>query len=745
MAFTIFSSDSIYLCLMESLRERIYVCRMLLHAAGGREAGHASNASRTTLLPYIKAGQAKASPSLSPHFHDQMEKDFLILGKAAAEWATTQSTTTGYESQRRSSSTTATTTSASAASAQPTLHLLRPPPRRALHWILPLMPLRTACRFGPSSSSSSTSRKPPTSSTAAAALKAIFKPPIGGGGASSTNKTRPTSFFPELRRTKSFSASKNEGFSGVFEPQRKSCDAGLLPAFGVLCFESKEEEEEEDDENQSSDDDGDRIEISEEPNVANVIEDRVPEILEEEEEEEEEQFQPPPEPELFEVEDLKPMKDHIDLDSQTKKRDLKEIAGSFWSAASVFSKKLQKWRQKQKLKKRRNGGGSATLPVEKPIGRQFRETQSEIADYGFGRRSCDTDPRFSLDAGRMSFDDPRYSFEEPRASWDGYLIGRTFPRMPTMVSVVEDAPVVHVSRCDAQIPVEEPPMNSIEEETVPGGSAQTRDYYSDSSSRRRKSLDRSNSIRKTAAAVVAEIDEMKSVSNAKVSPTTVPDNRDLRDFYNSNSLRDDCSETFEMSSFRGGDSGSVVVNGERNKGCKKSRRWSKAWNIWSFIHRRGGNKEEDEDRYSSVRSNGVERSFSESWPELRGGERNGEAKGFNPKIMRSNSSASWRNSSHGFGGVGGSFGSMRKNYSNGAAVAAAAAAAVEANGNAGRKKKDDQFVLERNRSARYSPNHIDNGLLRFYLTPMRSSWRSGAGKTRSSHAHSIARSVLRLY
>jgi hypothetical protein len=44
---------------------------------------------------------------------------------------------------------------------------------------------------------------------------------------------------------------------------------------------------------------------------------------------------------------------------------------------------------------------------------------------------------------------------------------------------------------------------------VPGGSAQTRDYYSDSSSRRRKSLDRSNSIRKTAAAVVAEIDELK--------------------------------------------------------------------------------------------------------------------------------------------------------------------------------------------------------------------------------------------
>ncbi|KAL9685700.1 hypothetical protein QQ045_023151 [Rhodiola kirilowii] len=77
------------------------------------------------------------------------------------------------------------------------------------------------------------------------------------------------------------------------------------------------------------------------------------------------------------------------------------------------------------MKKRNNGSGSATLPVEKPIGRQFRETQSEVADYGYGRRSCDTDPRFSLDIGRISLDDSRYSFDEPRASWDGYLVGKT--------------------------------------------------------------------------------------------------------------------------------------------------------------------------------------------------------------------------------------------------------------------------------------------------------------------------------
>lgn len=459
------------------------------------------------------------------------------------------------------------------------------------------------------------------------------------------------------------------------------------------------------------------------PNVASSVPDRVEEIIEEEEEKEEK-----------EEEELKTMKDHIDLDSQTKKpngRDFKEIAGSFWSAASVFSKKLQKWRRKQKIKKRNHGGDSASLPVEKPLARQYRETQSEIADYGFGRRSCDTDPRFSLDAGRISFDDPRYSFDEPRASWDGYLIGKTFPRLPPMVSVVEDAPVI-VQRSDNQIPVEEPRKSVNEEDPIPGGSLQTQNYYSDSSSRRRKSLDRSNSIRKTAAAIVAEIDELKSVSNAKVSPATIDyfngsklmaADRDVRDS-NSNSLRDDCSEIFDMG-FR--DPAPVPVNGGDKKGIKKTRRWSKAWNIWGFIHRRSGNKDDDDERFS--RGNGVERSYSESWQDLRR-EGNVDARGaFNKGVFRSNSSVSSRNSFNN----GGSF-SVKKT-------------SVEINGHGnGNKKRKEEFVLERNRSARFSPNHIDNGLLRFYLTPLRSSWRSGSGgKFRQNHSHSIARSVLRLY
>ncbi|RDY10610.1 UPF0503 protein, chloroplastic, partial [Mucuna pruriens] len=564
---------------------------------------------------------------------------------------------------------------------------------------------------------SSSSRKPPS---AAAALKALF--------------------LPELRRTKSFSASKNEPFSTALEPQRKSCDVRVRSTLSNLFHqdapndtvprvvqndnaprvvvvddsqpeqEAQEEEEEED---------KDEIRALEEPNVNEIVEE-------------------PEEEELVgvveEEEELKTMKDHIDLDSsqaKQKARDFKELAGSFFSAASVFSKKLQKWRQKQKAKKRRSGA----LPVEKPIGRQFRDTQSEIADYGFGRRSCDTDPRFSLDAGRfsldagrMSFDDPRYSLEEPRASWDGYLVGRTgFPRMPTMLSVVEDAPVPvpvpapsnHVMRTDTLIPVEEP-LN--EDESVPGGSAQTREYYSDSGSRRRKSLDRSSSARKS---VSLEVDELcgsnvnANVSmnmnvnvNAKVAPAGVDYVQGVRMGFNdrefgSNSMREDCcSEKMFDVGVIGNENGNGNGNGN-GKGGKKGRRWR--WSIWGFIHRRGGNKDEDDDRYSRV--NGVERSFSESWGV--DGRSGGGGGGFNNngRMLRSNSSVSWRNGQ----GIGNNNngGGLRRN-------------GVQGNGNG--KKGKDEFVLERNRSARYSPNNIDNGLLRFYLTPMRGSRRNGSVK-----------------
>lgn len=439
--------------------------------------------------------------------------------------------------------------------------------------------------------------------------------------------------------------------------------------------------------------------------------------------------------------DVKTMKDHIDLDAQmsnqtVERRDLKEIAGSFWLAASVLSKKLQKWRRKKKRRSGRELDGT-TVRIDKPASssRRLRETQSEVADYGYGRRSCDTDPRFSLDTGRMSFEDP---FDEPRASWDGYLIGRgaasaaaaappSFPRMPMMGSVVEDAPAPEVQRSDNQIPVEEPvPIGSDPPTTMPmpmpmpGGSTQTRDYYTDSSSslhRRRLSLERSNSTRRIGT-TSGESEETKWISNSKVSPATM-------DYFFINKIAD-AKDLKSNSSLDSAYRDAAAIAG---KGSKKSRsrRWSKAWNIWGLIHWRGSSKDEEDDRYSRV--NVAERSFSESWPELRR-EANGDPRGaftFNRKLMRSNSSVSWRSS-----------------FSNG--TLASIRSGVEANGHS--KKRRQEIVLERNRSARFSPSHFDNGgLLRFYLTPLTSGRRNGGGpgKSRSKSSQSFAGSMRRLY
>ncbi|KAM6583907.1 hypothetical protein CsatB_010909 [Cannabis sativa] len=142
--------------------------------------------------------------------------------------------------------------------------------------------------------------------------------------------------------------------------------------------------------------------------------------------------------------ELRPMKEFTDLECKKKKKgigkDLKDIAGTFWVAASGLSKKLRKWGRKPKGKKLNNDDDNdgGVLGVERCSPRHLRETQSEVGDYGLGRRSCDTDPRLSMDVGRMSLDEYRYSFDEPRASGDGYLIGRAaYPRLTPMVSVVE--------------------------------------------------------------------------------------------------------------------------------------------------------------------------------------------------------------------------------------------------------------------------------------------------------------------
>ncbi|XP_051131101.1 protein OCTOPUS-like [Andrographis paniculata] len=206
---------------------------------------------------------------------------------------------------------------------------------------------------------------------------------------------------------------------------------------------------------------------------------------------------------------LKP-KDRFDIGTPGRKI----LGGAFWE---IFSKKWRNWRGKHKNKKQRDAENLASLS------NQFRETQPEVGDYGFGRRSCefDTNPRFSVDAGRSSsLDIPEYSFEEPRASWDGYIIGTGKGRSISRMAALKDSQYVHASESGscAQIPA----AGCMDEDvSMPGGSRQTKDYYLGSSLRRR-----CNKINKNgtgASVVAAEIDDRKIGFNSKVLPTTIAD------------------------------------------------------------------------------------------------------------------------------------------------------------------------------------------------------------------------------
>ncbi|KAL6840181.1 hypothetical protein ACP4OV_029991 [Aristida adscensionis] len=626
------------------------------------------------------------------------------------------------------------------------------------------------------------------------AIRSLFARPFAAGGSSAAGAADQA----DLRRCKSFSCGRGGGdalaaaaAARADEPQRRSCDVRGRSTLWALFHQ----------------DDRDRVrdgtafgafpassataaaalaaDVLPQPQPPCVpddfLEEDIPVVMESDE------IIPVEEPvvamdtsgeieaEVNAAPDGKAIKDHIDLESSQPKKaspkDLKEIAGSFWVAASVFSKKWQKWRRKQKLKKEAavsKAAAAAMPPPEKPSKPSFLrrrrlrgEAGSELAG---GRRSCDTDPRFSLDAARMSVDDAGFSWDEPRASWDGYLfgagggigLGRAPPplsRLPPILSVLEDTPADIVERSDGQIPVED----DADHPEPPGGSLQTRDYYLDSSCRRRRSLERSSSMRRPSFEVpdprpapVSVRRPSFEVPDPRPAPVSVrrpsfevPDPRpapaaaigkespiggsefyhfhhaeDLLDRgFSSNSLIEDISASLE-----------AALSGP----AKKPRGWRKAWSLWGLIHRRAAG------RRSGGPSDIADRSFSEPWPDLR-------VRGANPKMQRCNSNLSARSS---FSSNSGGLGSSRRSYVDAAA----------GGGNVRRREEQQpQHVqqLERNRSARYSPGRAaDNGMLRFYLTPMRSGGggarRGGglpskAGPGRPLASQSFARSVLRMY
>ncbi|XAR60701.1 hypothetical protein NMG60_11034177 [Bertholletia excelsa] len=530
---------------------------------------------------------------------------------------------------------------------------------------------------------------PESSSSSSYAIDGAREPSVLGAGENAGGAS--SSLHPELRRCKSYSARKCGASSSAGEQRRMSCDVKARSSLWSL-FNLDDEEHSL---NRGTKVESKNLRFSEvtgsafEP-LKNEDEVRVSEDALEQNANADEQGS-----DEFE-EDLKTMKEHIELEWQSKRHagiDLKEIAGSFWLAASVFSQKLRKWNLKQRVnklernRKSRSVGGGGDMPPENINGRQLRETQSEVGDYGHGRRSCDTEPRFSVDAGRMSLDDPRFSFDEPRASWDGYMIARTIPRLTPMLSVIENAMMPPINRSKH----EEQMISINEDELGSGGSAQTRDYCSDSSSsQRQNSFDCSSSGKSCSKKTgEAEADEMKPMSHAKVSPTTT-------DVFHKMKLivtdRDDPSESYE-SAFKDGISAGIKKSGGR---------WSKMLNILGFKQRFTETKCEEVDGnaedYSETRQNGASSAL---------------------KLSRSGSCVSSRSSLN-----------TVASYHRSVSVA-------EARGGYTKKGREDYV--------RYSPSpsNVDNGLLRFHLTPSLSN-RRRPGKSKVRTPRSAARSVLYL-
>ncbi|XP_061374018.1 protein OCTOPUS-like [Gastrolobium bilobum] len=474
---------------------------------------------------------------------------------------------------------------------------------------------------------------------------------------------------PELRRTKSFSGRSGvpPSSAAVPEPRRRSCEvlASAAPSRSTLwdLFTLDDDEKKppnhklEVDSRRSIHNGGDAIRVCGEDDD----------------------------------EETKTMKEFIDLELRSRKnavRDFRDIAGSFWDAASVFSKRLRKWKRKEKLK--RNHGSVE----EQGVVTRLRETQSEVGEYGLslGRRSCDTDPRLSVDVGRFSFD-------APRASWDGYLIGKTCRRLSPMVHVngfVDDERVL--------VEEEEEDVNlESGEEHCPGGSAQTKHYYSDSQ-RRRRSFDRSNSRKKT---VIGDVDELRAISNAKVSPTTTElfygakvliTEKDLKDanLKSPNNVQSDCM--IGSASNDACDASKVD-----QKGLKKFHKWGRLWNKFGLVHRRREDKLGEEE-YAA--GDMVNKPIAESWQKLRRVVNGQGNESVSQKLIRSYS-VSCRDTCRMTGLV------------NGSGVPEA-----EVNVLNGRQ----EVMVQRNRSVRYSPNNVDPGLLRFYLTPLKSYRRSRVWK-----------------
>eukprot|EP01018_Ginkgo_biloba_P034374 Gb_18901 [translate_table: standard] len=556
---------------------------------------------------------------------------------------------------------------------------------------------------------------------------------------------------PQLRRSKSFSEgralarAKIDEASSLLEPKRKSCEIRVRNTLWSLFQIDQVEHSAKENESSTScmDQNGWFSAEAKEQTVEQSVLVREPEIelgsdsIQVPQHEPEPEPDPDPDPEPPRIYDsfeagesstsTRTIKSHIDLATQNRIRvevtenhqnadeiakkdppkegDSKDRTRSFWLTA-IVRKRIQKWRRKHRSKHHHH---------QQQNHHQSRDTRSEILDEA--RPSCDDDPRFSIDMGRTSWEDSRHSWEEPRASWDGILIGK-------VVGSSAGREEIPIGSSKNQV-VAEPIKCNGEEESQPGGSLEAREYYSDSSLSRRR---RKNSTEKPSIALNSENDDSKSMSSetrniTKVSPATMDD--DNKPMHAEANMEGTHRQKYsENPSEEIGDS----------KQVSKSHRWSKAWSktitspMWGFIQKRGGKDE------GGFEGDIVESPRSDSWRELqrdREGRRTLSKADFFSNGSISSRSWYYNNSSHRLTDK--YFGNKSNNSNN-----------AQRNRTGWQRKRTEELMLDRSRSIHYSPTNVDNGLLRFYLTPLRTSRRTISG-ARIRTPHSVSRSTLGLY
>lgn len=403
----------------------------------------------------------------------------------------------------------------------------------------------------------------------------------------------------------------------------------------------------------------------------------VPDLKEEEEEEDDEGMQLLEE-EIEDGEEKKTMKELIDLESRTHHQSKKSSNDS--SFTSVFTRTLKKLSLKQ----------------QHPKTSQYVYSTTGLAPR---RSSCDVDP-----SRLLSLDDAA-AFEEPRASWDGCLIGKTYPKLVPLSSVTED-----------------------DEKEKPGGTAQTRDYYLES--RRRRSFDRSSSRH----GLVVDVEEVK----AKLSPESVGlfhgakllvTERELRDS-NWYSIKNYKPEGLELPSKGVSAGGEVKQDGFGLK--KTGKKWGKGWNLWGLIQRKGDTVKNEVKTEQSLKlgGNAMEGgSLAESLLKLRRVGKGGESNGgdVSEKLLRSYSVSARKSCDgmmfhHGASVVSGGFEGGRSSCDGLFHGSVTGGGGAEA---AGRRS-----LCEDKLGASYSTDSIRNGMVRFYLTPLKSHVTSNSGKSR---------------